>query len=569
MSNQPTPAETALDNLLQEQWEFRLKEDPVFATYTGEHRYDNQLGSLLPSDYLRRAEQLRGYLVRLNKIDRSQLSAAGRLNYDIFNRDISGRVAEIELGFHFLPVSKTMGPHLNLPELADIMPFHTVEDYENYVARLYSVGRYIDELIELLREGLRLGFTQPRVVLGGIDQTIRPHIVERAEDSQFFIPFLRFPSIFGSKKKEVIAEEARSAILKSVSPAYASLLNFLTQEYIPAAREEIGCSALPGGKAMYEDRIRWFTTLEISPSEIFEIGQKEVSRIRQEMEEIKAGTGFKGDLHEFFHFLRTDPQFYAKTPADLMKEVALLMKTIDGELPLFFKTLPRIPYGLRETPAHSAPFSTSGYYFPSAGDGASAGFYYVNTYDLKSRPLYEFTALSMHEAVPGHHLQRALQQELEGLPAMRRYYEAPAFEEGWALYCERLGLEMGLYQNSYHNFGRLIFEMWRAVRLVVDPGMHFFGWSRQKSIDYMAENTALSLLNIANEIDRYISWPAQAVGYKIGELKIRELRGRAERTLHDRFDLREFHDVLLRQGEVPLDALESIVNDWINQKPAA
>jgi uncharacterized protein (DUF885 family) len=561
-----TPPEQQLEALLQEEWDFRLQEDPIFATYTGDHRHDHRLGGTLPEDFQRQASQMRSFLERLEKIDPAQLSAGSRVNYAIFQRDVSGRMAEIELGFHTMPVSRNKGPHLNLPHLAEVMPLLTPQDYWNYVARLRDIRRFMSELIELMRTGLRQGYSQPRVVVENIGQTLSAHLVERAEDSPFYTPFRRFPGNFPASERRELQSAGGDAVLNSVVPAYAALKQFLEAEYVPAARESIACSALPRGQEMYADRIRWFTTLDLTPQEVYETGISEVARIRREMEEVMTNTGFKGSLQEFFKFLRTDAQFYAKTPADLMKEVALLMKTIDGTLPRFFKTLPRMPYGLKETPADRAPFSTSGYYHPASGDGTSAGMYFVNTYDLKSRPLYEFTALSIHEAVPGHHLQRALQQELEGLPAMRRYYEAPAFEEGWALYCERLGLEMDLYNSPYNNFGRLVFEMWRAARLVVDPGMHYFGWSREKAVDFMAQNTALSQLNISNEINRYIAWPAQAVGYKIGELKIRELRAQAEQALGERFDLREFHDTLLYQGEVPMDILAQTVTDWIKAK---
>jgi prolyl oligopeptidase len=327
--------------------------------------------------------------------------------------------------------------------------------------------------------------------------------------------------------------------------------------------------ATGSGGDFYTFCVRRYTSLDLTPQEIHQTGLAEVARIRAEMNMVMRSVGFTGSLRAFSDSLRADPRFFVDTPDQLMKEVAYLMKRVEGQLPGLFRTLPRTPFGLRETPEYLAPTSTSAYYFLPAGDGTTAGFYYVNTYDLKSRPLYEYEALSLHEAVPGHHLQLALQLELQGIPAFRKWGETTAFVEGWALYAERLGLEMGFYRDPYANFGRLVYEMWRAARLVVDTGLHVFGWSRSQAVDYLAENTALSLLNIANEVDRYIGWPGQALAYKIGELKIRALRQQAETALGVRFNVRDFHDVLLRHGGIPLDVLEQNVIDWIDAVAAA
>ena len=321
---------------------------------------------------------------------------------------------------------------------------------------------------------------------------------------------------------------------------------------------------MPDGRAFYQERIRYFTTLDLSPEAVYKTGQSEVRRIRAEMEIVIRKTGFKGSFREFIEFLRSDPRFYVATPEALLEKTALVLKRMEGELPRLFKTLPRLPYGIREIPAFSAPGSTAAYYQPGAGDGTVAGNYYVNTFDLKSRPLYEIEALSLHEAVPGHHLQIALQMELGDLPNFRRFSGFTAFVEGWALYSEKLGLEVGFYQDPYSDFGRLSYEMWRACRLVVDTGMHALGWTRPQAIDFMAENTSSTLLNITNEVDRYIAWPGQALAYKIGELKVRELRALAEKELGAKFNLREFHDVVLLGGAVPLDVLEGRVQEWIS-----
>lgn len=353
--------------------------------------------------------------------------------------------------------------------------------------------------------------------------------------------------------------------MSSVVAGFHELRRFVQEEYLPASRSEVGASALPGGLAFYNHRIRMFTSLDLTAEAVHATGQAEVARIREEMSALIAKTGFGGDLGAFIEFLRTDPRFYVQSGEALMAHAALILKRMDGELPRLFKTLPRTPYGIRAIPEHSAPGNTTAYYFPPAGDGTRSGTYYVNLYDLPSRPLYEYEALSLHEAVPGHHLQIALQQELGELPNFRRFGGFTAFVEGWALYAERLGLEVGFYQDPYSDFGRLSYEMWRACRLVVDTGLHAMGWTRQQAIDFMVANTSLTLLNIANEVDRYIFWPGQALAYKIGELKIRELRARAERRLGSEFNVREFHDLVLGSGAVPLNILDKMVEDWINK----
>ena len=351
--------------------------------------------------------------------------------------------------------------------------------------------------------------------------------------------------------------------LFGVIPGYQAFLDFMRDEYVPSARGSVGASAMPDGRAYYRFCVKKFTTLPLTPEEVHNTGLAEVKRIRDEMDTIRQRVKFEGDFAAFLQHLRTSEQFYPKTKAELLKQTSYELKRMDGLLPKLFKTLPRTPYGIREVPEYIAPQTTAAYYMPPAGDGTKAGFYYVNTYNLSSRPLYSIQALSLHEAVPGHHLQLALQQEMKGTPEFRKYARFTAFVEGWALYAERLGLEVGFYEDPYDDFGRLTYEIWRACRLVVDSGLHYFGWTRQQAIEFMEQNSGLSKHNIRAEGDRYIAWPGQALGYKIGELKIRELRKRAETELGDKFDIREFHDVILRQGAVPLDILESHVEAYI------
>jgi uncharacterized protein (DUF885 family) len=414
-----------------------------------------------------------------------------------------------------------------------------------------------------MREGMRTGATMPRVVLEGFDVTIASHVVEDPEQSVFWTPFAAMPGTMPDGERERLREEARSAIAQAIVPGYRTLLDFFTREYVPAARETTGASDLPSGNLFYEHRVRLYTTLDRTPVEIHDLGKREVERIRGEMEEVMRGVGFRGDFAAFLRFLRTDPRFYARTPEQLLREAAWIAKRMDGALPALFGRLPRLPYGVQPVPAHLAPKYTGGRYISAPPGGTQPGYYWVNTYALDSRPLYTLEALTLHEAVPGHHLQIALAQELEGLPPLRRNVYHSAFGEGWGLYSERLGLEAGFYADPYSNFGRLTYEMWRACRLVVDTGLHALGWTREQAMEFLASNTALSLHEVQTETDRYISWPGQALAYKMGELHIRDLRERAETTLGDRFDVRAFHDAILANGSVPLDVLSDIVDRWI------
>jgi prolyl oligopeptidase len=554
----------AFDELAEEVWQFDMREDPLGATQVGDHRFNDQLPSVAPADYERRLAARREFLKRLEAIDRDKLDREGQVNCEIFDRLMRDEIAELEFQTWLIPITSRWGFHTSFPELPKRVPLASVKDYENYIARLNAFGRFTDQHIELMRLGIRRKMLLPDVVLVGYEETIRPHIVDNPAESLLFEPFAAFPSSVPERDRARLAEAGREAIRRSVVPAFRRFLEFMQREYVPAAPNLIGASVLPNGRELYRHRVRSYTTLDITPEQVHQIGLDEVKRIRGEMEGVVRRAGFEGSLAEFIHFLRTDPRFYAETPEQLMKEVAYVLKRMDGELPKLFGRLPRAPYGLRRVPDYTAPRTTTAYYSPPPGDGSDAGYYYVNTFNLKSRPLYEVEALSLHEAVPGHHLQLALQQELTDLPKFRRFAGFTVFVEGWALYAERLGLEVGFYQDPYSDFGRLTYEMWRACRLVVDTGMHYFGWTRQRAIDFMAANTALSLHNITAEVDRYISWPGQALAYKTGELKIRQLRTMAERELGARFNVREFHDVVLAGGSVPLDILEANVRQYLS-----
>jgi uncharacterized protein (DUF885 family) len=552
-----------LTRLIADQWQAWMQAEPLFATTCGDHRFNNRLPDAGEEHYASWRERLVEFHALLHRIDHATLAPSDRLNYDIFDRMLDSEIAALDQHGYRLPISKAGGFHVYFPDLYLQTPFGNVGDYENFLARLEGIHRYFTESIELMRLGMRTGYIPPRVTLAGVDLTLQSHIVDDPAVSLFFKPFEQFPaSVNGSEQKRLVVAAA-DAIRGSVVPAYQALLRFLKTEYEPGSRDSIAAADFPEGAAFYRERIRYFTTLELLPEAIHHTGQSEVSRIRADMEAVVRKTGFKGDFSEFIAYLRTDPRFYVTTPKALLEKTALVLKRMDGELPRLFKTLPRLSYGIREIPTFNAPGNTAAYYQPGSGDGTVAGTYYVNTYDLASRPLYEIEALSLHEAVPGHHLQIALQQELGDLPNFRRFAGFTSFVEGWALYSERLGLEVGFYQDLYSDFGRLSYEMWRACRLVVDTGMHALGWTRQQAIDFMAANTSSTILNITNEVDRYIAWPGQALAYKIGELKIRELRAMAEQELGAKFDLREFHDVVLLGGAVPLDVLEKSVREWV------
>jgi uncharacterized protein (DUF885 family) len=559
------PPTDTFHQLLNDEWEAQMRADPLIATSTGDHRFNDRLPRVGEADMARHLNELRGFEQRLKAIERTALPTADQLSYDIFNRLLSSEIGMFEFRAYRMPLSKAGSFHMFFPELHLQMPMDTAHDYENYIARLNAFGQYVADHIEVMRTGLDAGQVPPRVTLIGLEKTIQPHLVDDPTQSQLYAPFLHFPATISAEEGSTLAEAGAAAIRESVLPGYAALLAFLESEYTPAARDSIAASDLPNGRDYYQHTIRYHTALDLTPEEIHQIGLSEVQRIRAEMQEVIRQVGFEGDFHAFVEFLRTDPRFYVTTPEALLEKTALILKRMDGELPRLFKTLPRLPYGIRPIPDYAAPGNTAAYYQPGTGDGTRAGYYYVNTYDLKSRPLYEIEALSLHEAVPGHHLQIALQLELD-LPPFRRFRWFNSYIEGWALYSERLGLESGFYTDPYSNFGRLSYEMWRATRLVVDPGMHALGWTRQQAIDFMAENTSLTLLNITNEVDRYIAWPGQAVSYKLGEIKIRELRARAENALGAQFDLRQFHDVILTCGPVPLDVLEGMVDAWVKAK---
>lgn len=557
-----------LQTLFADDWEWRLRNSPLFATSLGDTRYSHELGEVGLEAVERRRAYNRAFVERLEAIPRDSLSPADRVNYDILLRGKREGLEEARLGLHLIPITNREGFHTFFPQLPDQVPLNTVADYEAYIARLRAFRPYVGGFVELMREGIRTGMVLPSVSLAGVEETLVPHIVDDPAESLLYKPFAAFPAGVPESERARLAAAGRAAVAESVVEGYRDFLRFMQSEYIPAGRPGIATSDLPNGREIYAQQVRSYTTLDLTPDQVHETGLREVARIRARMDSLIASTGFTGSFAEFIQFLRTDPRFYVSTPVELMSRTSLVLKRMDGELPKLFGRLPRMPYGIRPIPDFIAPRTTTAYYSRPSGDGTRAGFYWVNTYDLPSRPTYEIEALSLHEAVPGHHLQIALQQELEGMPNFRRYGGATAFVEGWGLYAEQLGYEVGFYEDPYSAFGQLTYEMWRALRLVVDTGMHWKGWTRQQAIDYMAQNSALTLLNITNEVDRYIAWPGQALAYKTGQMKISELRAEAEAALGAGFDIRRFHDVVLGSGSIPLTVLEDNVRAWIAEEQA-
>jgi uncharacterized protein (DUF885 family) len=554
-----------LQRLFEEAWSFRLEESPTFATYVGVHEFNDRLPSVSFEDLERRHQKNLNFLQQLRSIDLNRLEGQDRINYLIFERQLSDQIQEFEFAGYLFPLTSETGFHTGFARLPEWVPFNSIQDYHNYLSRLRSFSTYTVQHIALLQKGLDSGMVLPRIVMKGYESTILPHIVEKAEDSVFYSPFRHLPDHFAEIEKQDLEDQAKTTITETVIPSYKRFLEFMTEAYIPGCRDSLGISSVPNGDQYYAFLVRHHTTLNLTPEEVHQIGQEHVARIRNEMMEVIQEAEFDGSLEEFIHYLRSESRFYAETPEELLKEASRIAKRIDAKLPSLFKTLPRLPYGVEPVPEHIAPKYTAGRYVGAPLGGTKAGTYWVNTYALESRPLYSLTSLTLHEAVPGHHLQNALRQELTDLPNFRRFSGINAYGEGWGLYSEWLGIEAGLYDDPYDHFGRLTYEMWRACRLVVDTGIHAMDWSRDQAVEFLAANTALSLHEIGTEVDRYISWPGQALAYKIGEIKIRELRQRAERELGELFDVREFHDVILLSGPVPLDILEEQVIGFIEK----
>jgi uncharacterized protein (DUF885 family) len=547
-----------LHKLLEEIWDFELSISPSFAKSYGKEP-TRALSDISPEALAKNAATFEGYLAALDKIDPSTLSNSDSISLLMQKYRLQNYVDQYKFKEYLVPITSEFGFHSAIGNRASGASIKSQKDLQHHMMLLREIPEHFRQQIAYMREGMASGQVQPKAVLAGFEDSVETFLSQTPEESTFFTAFENMPDAL---KTDENIRSAKAAI-SAVNGAYSAFYDFLTDEYIPNAKTDIAVKTWPQGEAFYNNRIKHFTTTDMTAKEIHNIGLAEVARIRAEMQEIVNKLEFDGDINEFITFLRTDPRFYAQTPEDLIITASYISKQMDAQLPKLFKKLPRTPYGVEPVPESIAPKYTTGRYVSPRSDD-QPGYYWVNTYALDKRPLYALPALTLHEAVPGHHLQISLAAEMEELPNVRRSTYISAFGEGWGLYSEYLGVEVGIYEDPYDDFGRLSYEMWRACRLVVDTGMHLFGWSRDKAVYYMLENTALSEHNVNTEIDRYISWPGQALSYKIGEIKIKELRARAESALGENFDVRDFHDAVLANGSVPLFVLEQHIDAFID-----
>lgn len=550
-------ANEQLQQVIDKHWQYSLQEDPVTAGRMGLSGYNDRLPGVTAADRARRLTSEQQFLQQLEAINTAQLSDADRVNHQLLSWVLRNSIQANQLFLDRIPANTFYSFWSLALEASSGLAMPKVEDYQDYISRINDFGRYFDENIANMRQGIKDGFVLPKIVVQGIAPTVRAQVYSDPQQSSLYQPFENLPATFTPSEQQQLQRAATAAIAQVALPAFARLADFLEGDYMQAASDNLGAEQLPNGKAYYRHTINTYVTLDMDPAAIHTIGLAEVTRIRAEMDALIKQTGFSGSFAEFTHFLRTDPQFYATTPRELLAEASYIAKRIDYRLPEFFGKLPRMPYGVVPVPAEIAPNYTTASYNSAAIGGTRGGAYWLNTDSLDQRPLYELVALTLHESVPGHHLQSALSQELENVPQFRRNLYLSAYGEGWGLYAERLGVEMGVYENAYQQFGRLSYEMWRACRLVIDTGIHSQGWSRQQALDFLANNTSLSPANVRAEVDRYISWPGQALSYKMGEISIRRLRDKAEQALGTAFDIRAFHDALLANGALPLEILEA------------
>lgn len=561
-------ADTAFTELADEAWHYHRKQNAVTAANMGYEEYAGQLTDISPAALEERYEGRRNYYEQIQAIEPDELSADNQINRDMILYALRNSLSNYEYQMYLRPLTSESGPHNTLARLPNRIQFNNAEDYSNYLSLLEDIPQWLEQQMAYMEEGLATGMAQPAIVLGRMPDSIGAYIKLDPRDSVFYEPIEAAHRHLDEEALADLELEAQTVIATVVNPALSDFQEFMTDVYIPNAPEDIAATNLPQGEDFYDNRVRHYTTIDLSVEEIHQIGVSEVERIRAEMETIIEEVGFDGSFDEFIEFLRTDPQFYVDSGEELLRRASRIAKRADAVLPQLFYHLPRTPYGVEPVPDEIAPNYTQGRYVrPSRDD--QPGYYWVNTYNVESRPLYELEALTLHEGVPGHHLQNAIAMEMDGLPDYRRNTYISAFGEGWGLYSEYLGIETGFYQDPYSDFGRLVYEMWRAVRLVVDTGMHAKGWTRDEAVDFLASNTALSIHNVNTEIDRYISWPGQALSYKLGELTIKRLRREAEETLGRDFDLRAFHDAILANGSIPLATLEEQMAAWVAEQQAA
>jgi len=558
----PSPFAQRLHHIFEAEWNYDMEQDPPSASELGDRRWNTRWENVSFSAIRERQQHYVALLEELKDFNRAQLSPAEQLNYDLFKKKYEQRVQWYRFHLYLMPVNQMDGIQ-SINQLADALPFQSVKDYQDWIARMQAFPAYLDQTIALMREGMREKMMLPKIIMSRVLPQIDSQIVSDPAKSPFYEPFKEFPKSVSSAEREQLQKKAQDAIHANIVPSFQKLREFYEKEYLPACFDQVGIWEVPHGDQIYAYLVRRSTTTDLTPEQIHQIGLKEVERIHGEMLEVMQQVGFKGSLQDFFKFLRTDPQFYYKDPEDLFEAYKALAKTIDPKLVNLFRVLPRMPYGVEPIPAATAPMQTTAYYRQGALDGSRAGTYFVNLYRPETRPKWEMTALTLHEAVPGHHLQIALAMELGDIPKFRRYGSYTAFVEGWGFYAESLGEDINMYRDPYAKFGELTYDMWRAVRLVVDTGMHSMHWDRQRAINFFMENAPKTELDITNEIDRYIAWPGQALAYKIGQLKLKQLRARAVEELGPAFDLKEFHNVVLGSGPVPLDVLDQQVEAWI------
>ncbi len=564
----------ALHGMFERWFEDALRMNPLLATYIGDHRYDDQLPNYLGPEYRAEAKALNDrYLAAARAIDAARLSPADRISLDIFLRERERTRAAERFPDYLLPVNQAGSLLTTMPALGsgqNAQPFATVEDYEQWLRRLDGLVVWIDQAIANMREGMARGVVQPRPVMEKVLAQVEGMIAARPEDSQYFAPLGRFPDAFTPEERARLTAAYTAAIRDRVLPAHRRLRDFIRDEYLPQARSSVAWSALPDGAAWYAFYAQEHTTTTMSAEEIHQLGLSEVARILGEMDGVRRAVGFPGDLEAFFTHLETDPRFYFTRGEDLVQGYRDIKLRIDAALPKLFSVFPKADYEVREVEPFRAQSAAGAFYQAPSADGSRPGIFYVNTYNLKAQPKFGMETLSLHEASPGHHFQITIQQELDDLPRFRRFGgDYTAYVEGWALYAEYLGRELGLFTDPYQWFGRLNDEQLRAMRLVVDTGLHAKGWSREQAIRYMLDNSTLAESDVVSEVERYIAWPGQALGYKVGDLAIQALRRRAETELGPRFDVRDFHREVLGDGAVPLDVLEAKVERWIAARQAA
>lgn len=549
-------------------YDYTMLSHPEFATLLGDPRGQDRWTDGSVAGTRQREQDGKTLLSALENINRDALTVAEQVNYDLLydsqKRDIEGQQFPRDM----MPLNQMGGVQQDIAQMMAITQPKTAGDYSNMIARLEKTPEVVEQTITWMRKGMEAGITPPAITLRDVPQQIRNQLVDKAHESPLLGAFQKFPANVDSLQQESLREQAEAAFSDGIAPAFEKLLAFVENEYIPAARKTIAMRDLPNGEAWYAYNVKQRTTTDLTPEQIHEIGLSEVKRIRSEMDGIIESIGFEGTFEDFLVFLRTDPQFYHSTKEDLLREYRDIAKRADPELMKLFGKLPRTPYGVIPVPSYAEKSQTTAYYQRGSVEAGRPGNFFANTYALDTRPRWEMEALTLHEAVPGHHLQLALQDELEDMPWFRRVGGYTAYIEGWGLYSESLGVEMGFYQDPYSKFGQLTYEMWRAIRLVVDTGMHHLGWSRQQAIDYFMRNAGKQKHDVIVEIDRYIVWPGQALAYKIGELKIKELRAWATDELGEDFDIRGFHDEVLGRGALPLSVLEANIKAWVKEQKA-